>query len=45
MTAFGASLAQRTELKFAACLHADLVAAVVVGRSLDEMNLKRLLPG
>jgi ATP-dependent Lhr-like helicase len=35
-TAFGASLAERTELKFAACLPVDLVAAVVVGRSLDE---------
>ena len=44
-TAFGASLAERTELKFAACLPVDLVAAVVVGRSLDEVNLRRLVAG
>ncbi|HWS78877.1 MAG TPA: hypothetical protein VN205_10950, partial [Thermomonas sp.] len=44
-TAFGASLAEHTELKFAACLPVDLVAAVVVGRSLDEVNLRRLVAG
>jgi len=32
-------------LKFAACLPVDLVAAVVVGRSLDEVNLRRLVAG
>ena len=44
-TAFGASLAERTELKFGACLPVDLVAAVVAGRSLDEVNLRRLVAG
>lgn len=44
MTEFASSLAQQTELKFAACLRDDLVEAVVVGRSLDEVNLQRLMP-
>lgn len=45
MTAFAEKLAKRCELKFAACLPADLAAAVLVGRSLDEANLRRLLAG
>jgi ATP-dependent Lhr-like helicase len=42
MESFAISLADRSELKFAACLRADLVAAVVAVRSLDEANLGRL---
>jgi ATP-dependent Lhr-like helicase len=45
VAAFGASLAVRAQLKFAACLPSDLVAAVVLGRSLDEANLQRLVSG
>ncbi len=43
ITAFGVRLAERTELKFVACLASNLVAAVVAGRSLDEANLRRLV--
>ncbi|HMZ56641.1 MAG TPA: hypothetical protein PLT48_17455, partial [Nitrospira sp.] len=43
VVAFGVKLAERNELKFAACLASNLVAAVVVGRSLDEANLRRLV--
>jgi hypothetical protein len=42
MEKFSSSLADRSELKFAACLRADLVAAVVAVRSLDDANLERL---
>ncbi|MQM32808.1 MAG: hypothetical protein CRU78_20895 [Candidatus Accumulibacter phosphatis] len=45
VAAFGASLAARAQLKFAACLPSDLVAALVLGRSLDEGNLQRLVSG
>ena len=45
MALFGAKLAARNGLKFAACLPSDLVAAVVRGRSLDERNLQRLVSG
>ncbi|MCA9175164.1 MAG: hypothetical protein KDB14_11835, partial [Planctomycetales bacterium] len=45
IVAFGVKLAERTELKFAACLASNLVAAVVVGRSLDEVNLRRIASG
>jgi ATP-dependent helicase Lhr and Lhr-like helicase len=43
MTAVAQSLAERSELKFAACLPKDLLAAVVVNRSLDDVNLRRLV--
>ena len=39
---FSRSLVERSELKFAACLRSDLVAAVVSVRSLDETNLGHL---
>ena len=42
MESFSKTFAERSELKFAACLRADLVAAVVALRSLDEVNLDRL---
>lgn len=42
VVAYAESVAERSELKFAACLSADLVAAVVARRSLDETNLWRL---
>ena len=41
-TAFASNLVERGDLKFSACLTPDLLAAVVVGRSLDEENLQRL---
>jgi ATP-dependent helicase Lhr and Lhr-like helicase len=41
-TAFASNVADRGDLKFSACLAPDLLAAVVVGRSLDEQNLQRL---
>ena len=43
MTAFAASLAEHGELKFAACLAPDLLATVVISRSLDETNLLALI--
>lgn len=47
ITAFGAKMAERSALKFAACLCFDLVAAVVAERLLDEDNLSvlRCWPG
>ena len=42
VAAYAESVAERSELKFAACLSVDLVAAVVARRSLDEANLRRL---
>jgi ATP-dependent Lhr-like helicase len=39
MEAFAADLAERTELKFAACLRRQDLISVVVSRSLDEANL------
>jgi hypothetical protein len=47
ITAFGAKMAERSDLKFAACLRPDLVAAVVAERLLDEDNLSamRCWPG
>jgi ATP-dependent Lhr-like helicase len=42
MESFSRSFAERSELKFAACLPEDLVVAVVAFRSLDEINLDRL---
>jgi ATP-dependent Lhr-like helicase len=43
VAAYVNSLAERSELKFAACLSADLVAALVALRSFDEINLQRLV--
>ncbi|MGH8439894.1 MAG: DEAD/DEAH box helicase [Pseudomonas sp.] len=43
IAAFAESLAERSELKFSACLRPDLLAAVVINRSLDESNLLRLV--
>ncbi|ACV34890.1 hypothetical protein [Accumulibacter sp.] len=45
MSAFAENLAKRSALKFAACLPTDLAAAVLVGRSLDEANFRRLVSG
>jgi ATP-dependent Lhr-like helicase len=47
ITVFGAKMAERSALKFAACLCFDLVAAVVAERLLDEDNLSvlRCWPG
>jgi ATP-dependent Lhr-like helicase len=47
ITAFGAKMAERSALKFAACLCFDLVAAVVAERLLAEDNLSvlRCWPG
>ena len=45
LTVFAENLAKRSALKFAACLPTDLALAVLVGRSLDEANLRRLLSG
>ena len=42
ITAFGAKMAERSALKFAACLCFDLVAAVVAERLLDEDKLSVL---
>ena len=42
-TTFGVRLAERSELKFAACLCFDLLAAVIAERLLDEANLRLLL--
>ena len=39
MENFSRGLAERSELKFVACLPADLAGAVVALRSLDEVNL------
>lgn len=41
IAAFAQGLAERTELKFSACLPADLLVTVVAGRALDEANLQR----
>jgi ATP-dependent helicase Lhr and Lhr-like helicase len=41
--AFANALAETSELKFATCLPAELVAAVFESRSLDEINFARLL--
>ena len=43
IASFSRSLAERRELKFAACLRADLVVAVVAARSLDEANFGRFV--
>ena len=43
IAAFGVRLAERSELKFAACLRFDLAATVVAVRLLDEANLCLLL--
>jgi ATP-dependent Lhr-like helicase len=42
MTAFSESIAERSELKFAACLCQEQLTAVVTSRSLDEASLRRL---
>lgn len=42
LTAFAQGLADRSELKFSVCLHPHLLAAVVVSRSLDDLNLRRI---
>ncbi|WP_300339402.1 DEAD/DEAH box helicase [Accumulibacter sp.] len=42
-TAFGVRLAERSEMKFTACLCFDLLAAVIAERLLDEANLRLLL--
>ena len=41
MENFSRNWAERSALKFAAGLRADIVAAVVTGRALDEVNLQR----
>jgi len=43
LESFSRSMAERCELKFSACLGADLVAAVIAVRSLDEANLGHLV--
>jgi ATP-dependent Lhr-like helicase len=42
MAGFAESLAERSELKFSACLEREQLFAVVVTRSLDEIGLGRL---
>lgn len=43
MAAFAAALAERAELKFSACLPTNLVTSVITSRSLDEVNLQRMI--
>ena len=42
MQAFVLNLVERSDLKFSACLTQEMLVEVVVSRSLDEENLKRL---
>ena len=43
VSAFAERLAERSELKFSTCLPSNLVADVVINRSLDESNLLKLV--
>ena len=45
VAAVAENLAERSELKFAACLRREELVAVVTSRSLDEKNLLRLAHG
>jgi ATP-dependent Lhr-like helicase len=45
VTAVAENLAERSELKFAACLRREELVAVLASRSLDEENLRRLVRG